>query len=325
MALTYPQCTLTKDQAYNHLISLTTGSLTVSRILIAVESHEDGNPHIHAYIQWSGKPCIRNERFFDINGFHPNIQPCRSPRNWIKYCTKSDPEPKANFDWRPTRPVEQALRVLRESNQSDKSVNDIVDEALNLDPGLLRCYTQLRSYVQDRHGTTNVSLPKYELETFSLTAADFGRINGFKESLAVHRRGDRTSLQSLWFLGSSRLGKTSLARSIGNHYYVGGAWNVDKISEEAKYGVIDDLPWEELAWKDNYKKILGLQEDFTLTDKYRHKKEFKLGIPAIVCTNELPMFTPAQRDWLSINVLFFRITSSILPHNNPVPFSVINI
>lgn len=325
VALTYPQCGLTKDQAYDHLITLRAGSISVSRLLISQETHEDGSPHLHGYIQFTGKPNIRNERFFDIEGHHPNIQPCRSPRTWIKYCTKTDHQPKSNFEWQSTRPVEQALRILRESNQEHRSVNDIVDKALDLDPGLIRCYTQLRSYVQDRHVQSNVSLPEYQLTTFSLTAADLGRMSGFQELLRSHRPGDRTHLQSMWFVGASRLGKTSLARSIGRHYYIGGTWNVDKINEEAQYGVIDDLPWEELAWKDNYKKILGLQKDFTLTDKYRHKKEFKLGIPTIICTNELPPFTPSQRDWLSINVLFFRIVSSLLPNNDPSPFTVLNI
>lgn len=325
ISLTYPQCSIPKDEVFNHLLNLTVGQATVEKLLVSKELHEDGNPHLHAYLKWSRKPDIRDERFFDFAEQHPNIQACRAPKQWIKYCTKTDTEPACNFEWESLKPIEEALRILRQSNQGTTQVNDILDQALDMDPGLIRCYTQIRSYVYDRIKGSPLCMPEFPIETFALTAADYCRILGYKQAIAVHTPGDRTRLRSLWFVGTSRLGKTALARSIGKHFYIGGTWNVDKIQEGAEYGVIDDLPWEDLSFKDNYKKLLGLQKDFTLTDKYRHKKEFKLGIPMIVCTNELPSFKETERNWLMVNVQFYRIYHPIYPGCNPVPFVEINL
>lgn len=325
VALTYPTCTLLKEDIYNHLLSLSIDRNTVQELLVAQETHEDGQPHFHCYLRWSSKPNIRNPNFFDILGFHPNIQTCRSRNQWIQYCTKTDKEPKSNFEWDKSSNIQRALQQIRKSNEENLPINYIVDQALNLDPGLLRSYSQVRSYIADRRSCTTLSLPLFDLTSFSLTAADDGRMRGYAEAFRLHTPGNRLNMHSLWFVGPSRMGKTALARSIGEHWYIGGTWNMDKLNDDAKYGVLDDIPWEDLSWKDNYKKLLGLQTDFTLTDKYRHKKQFKLGMPVIVCTNDIPPFTAEQRAWLTVNVKFWSINNPIYPDNPRYPFEIINI
>lgn len=99
---------------------------------------------------------------------------------------------------------------------------------------------------------------------------------------------------------------------------MGFTWSMDCINDSADYGVIDDIEWDKLRY--NYKAILGLQEDVTLTDKYRPKKTFKLGKPVIVCTNEVPCFTDIEKSWLSVNVAFYLVNSSVLPSSSPFPF-----
>ena len=108
--------------------------------------------------------------------------------------------------------------------------------------------------------------------------------------------------KSLWFYGPTRLGKTQLARSLGKHWYMMAQWNAERLDGEAQYGVMDDIPWESMKY--NYKGMLGLQVDVTVTDKYRKKSVYKGGIPVIVITNELPQFTVEEREWLDGNVEF---------------------
>lgn len=91
VALTYPQCDLAKQHLYDAL-RLRCGDNLVG-CLVAVERHADGNTHFHAYLRFSEVFSSRDSRVFDIDGHHPNVQSCRSPRSWIRYCLKEDPEP----------------------------------------------------------------------------------------------------------------------------------------------------------------------------------------------------------------------------------------
>lgn len=83
--LTYPQCDLTKELMMNYLASL---KHECSYIIVCEEKHEDGSPHLHAVLKFKKKVDIRSESFFDINGFHPNIQTTKNINASIQYCKK---------------------------------------------------------------------------------------------------------------------------------------------------------------------------------------------------------------------------------------------
>jgi len=324
ISLTYPQCTSSKQNLYEHLLQLTHGTHKVSKLLIGQESHADGGIHFHCYLKWDSKPNIRDPRFFDFEGNHPNVSACRATSHWIKYCTKEDKEPFTNFDPGELESKSQrALKAIQQAIEEGKTATEAIDASLGVDPGLLRSIPSLQSYYHLKVVRSKVFLPLYEISSFSLTASDNGRMLGYQGLISNHRRGDRTHMRSLWIVGASRMGKTSLARSLGTHWYMNQNWNVDSIADEASYGIIDDVPWNILKW--NYKAILGLQQDVSLTDKYRSKKIFKLGVPVIITTNTLPTFDPEESDWLRVNVNFLSVTSSVLPNNNPIPFQDLNI
>jgi len=82
--LTYPKCTLQKEEVRDALVSNHSPRyITVSR-----ESHEDGSPHIHVLITWIQKKSISDARGFDIQGFHPNIVNSRNPKKALDYVRK---------------------------------------------------------------------------------------------------------------------------------------------------------------------------------------------------------------------------------------------
>ena len=60
----------------------------VHYVLVSKEHHEDGNTHYHALVTLSKKPDIRNSRFFDYQGCHPNIQACKKVQAWKTYVKK---------------------------------------------------------------------------------------------------------------------------------------------------------------------------------------------------------------------------------------------
>jgi len=83
--LTYPQCSLDKQILLNFLASL---KHEASYIIVCHEKHKDGSPHLHAVVKFQNKVDIKKETYFDINGFHPNIQTTKNINASIQYCKK---------------------------------------------------------------------------------------------------------------------------------------------------------------------------------------------------------------------------------------------
>jgi len=82
--LTYPQCNLEPAD----VLAFLKQKGFITRYTIGRERHEDGNPHIHAVVEYATKLNVVSEKAFDHNGFHPNIQPCRSYENSSAYAAK---------------------------------------------------------------------------------------------------------------------------------------------------------------------------------------------------------------------------------------------
>lgn len=74
------------------------GILAYKKIIIAHETGEKtGMEHTHVGVWFTKEFNTTNERIFDIDGCHPNIQVCKKWDAWVTYCTK-DGNYKANFE-----------------------------------------------------------------------------------------------------------------------------------------------------------------------------------------------------------------------------------
>lgn len=82
--LTYPNTSFEHDQLHEFLNNLA-GVLWAR---ICSETHASGEPHVHAVVQFKGRFQSRNERIFDFQERHPNIQPVRDVRRALEYVTK---------------------------------------------------------------------------------------------------------------------------------------------------------------------------------------------------------------------------------------------
>lgn len=91
--LTYPQCPLTKDALQTSLLEKLGGEPLVKWMLICQERHQDGNLHLHTCFQLNDPKDVKRADFFDIQGFHPNVQTMKNPPKAIAYCKKTDKEP----------------------------------------------------------------------------------------------------------------------------------------------------------------------------------------------------------------------------------------
>lgn len=83
--LTYAQTNFEPAELLEHIHTLAPAP---SYTLLAQELHQDGQPHIHAAIAYSSRISISDERFYDFNGIHPNIQQCRSWDAVLHYVSK---------------------------------------------------------------------------------------------------------------------------------------------------------------------------------------------------------------------------------------------
>ena len=74
-------------------------------MVVASEKHEDGSPHIHAFILLKTRYCCTNCHFWDLNVgdavYHPNIQKCRNIDDVVKYIKKDgDILEFGDIDWK---------------------------------------------------------------------------------------------------------------------------------------------------------------------------------------------------------------------------------
>lgn len=124
--LTYPQ---TLHELSTPLITFLRTKGTLVGFVIGKEFHADGSQHIHACIEF--EQLVRgNERLFDFEGRHPNVQ---SPRNWNackQYCKKdgnfeewvmdNGAQPVANRRQGGDRPSEEEVKEKLSSSTEEQ-------------------------------------------------------------------------------------------------------------------------------------------------------------------------------------------------------------
>lgn len=75
----------------NYLIT----NFNPSVVVVCLEHHKDGNPHLHAWLEWENKFNSRDPRIFDFKGHHPHIGGMKNKQkntrgNALTYMMKED-------------------------------------------------------------------------------------------------------------------------------------------------------------------------------------------------------------------------------------------
>nr|ADB81087.1 AC1 [Tomato leaf curl Bangalore virus] len=292
--LTYPKCSLTKEEALSQLINLQT---TTSKKFIRIcrEGHEDGTPHLHVLIQFEGKFQCKNNRFFDLTSptrsahFHPNIQGAKSSSDVKSYMEKDgDVIDHGVFqvDGRSARggcqsandayaeainagSKAQAINILKE-----KAPRDFVLQFHNLNANLDRIFTPpLEVYISPFLSSSFDTVPE---ELYQWAAEN-----------VVYAAARPIRPISIVIEGDSRTGKTMWARSLGPHNYLCGHLDLSPrvYSNDAWYNVIDDVDPHYLK---HFKEFMGAQRDWQSNTKYGKPVQIKGGIPTIFLCNPGP-------------------------------------
>nr|ACT79081.1 Rep protein [Tomato leaf curl Vietnam virus] len=325
--LTYPHCSLSKEEALSQFLALTTPTNKLF-IRICRELHEDGSPHLHVLIQFEGKFKCQNNRFFDLVSptrsahFHPNIQSAKSSTDVKAYMDKDGDvldHGVFQIDGRSARGGCQsandayaeainsgskatALNILRE-----KAPKDFVLQFHNLNSNLDRIFT-----------------PPMEVYVSPFSSSSFDRVPEELEEWAAENVVSSAARPlrpiSLVIEGDSRTGKTMWARSLGPHNYLCGHIDLSPkvYSNDAWYNVIDDVDPHYLK---HFKEFMGAQRDWQSNTKYGKPVQIKGGIPAIFLCNPGPNSSykeyldeeknNALKSWAIKNAVFVSITEPL--------------
>ncbi|ACB05664.1 truncated replication-associated protein [Potato yellow mosaic virus] len=328
--LTYPQCSLSKEETLSQLQNLT---IPVNKKFIKIcrELHENGEPHLHVLIQFEGKFNCTNNRLFDLvsptrsTHFHPNIQGAKSSSDVKSYVEKDGDT------------IEWGMFQIdgRSARGGQQTANDAAAEALNsgtkeeamkiikekLPEKFLFQYHNLSSNLDRIFMVTPAPwVPPFPLSSFTNVPdvmqewADdyFGR--------GAAARPERPI--SIIIEGDSRTGKTMWARVLGPHNYLSGHldFNSRVFSNNVEYNVIDDIAPHYLKLK-HWKELLGAQRDWQSNCKYGKPVQIKGGIPSIVLCNpgegsSYKAFLEKEdnaslKNWTLKNAVFVNLTATL--------------
>nr|QTT61878.1 replication-associated protein [Opuntia virus 2-DBG_56] len=292
--LTYPQCSLTKEEALTQITNLSLPS-NPKYIKICRELHQNGEPHLHILLQFEGKVVCTNNRLFDLVSptrsahFHPNIQGAKSSSDVKSYIDKDGDTlewGEFQIDGRSARggqqtandsyakalnasSIEEALQILKEQQPKD-----YVLQHHNL-------RTNLQKIFQKPPEPWN---PPYPLSSFTNVPEEMQEWADDYFGRPLDQRPIRP--KSIIIEGNSRTGKTCWARALGKHNYLSGHldFNSNVYSNEAEYNVIDDVAPTYLKMK-HWKELIGAQRDWQSNCKYGKPGQIKGGIPAIILCN----------------------------------------
>ncbi|ALK03457.1 replication initiator protein [Whitefly-associated begomovirus 4] len=328
--LTYPKCSLSKEEALHQLKNLVT-PVNKKFIRVCREFHENGEPHLHMLVQFEGKYQCTNNRFFDLvspsrsTPFHPNIQGAKSSSDVKSYVAKDGD----TVDW-------GEFQIDGRSARGGKqSANDSYAKALNADSVqsamMILKEEQPKDFVLQNHNIRSnlekifARAPEPWVPPFPLSS--FTHVPDEMQEWADEYFGRRGAARperpvSLVVEGDSRTGKTMWARALGPHNYLSGHldFNSRVYSNEVEYNVIDDVAPQYLKLK-HWKELLGAQKDWQSNCKYGKPVQIKGGIPSIVLCNpgegaSYKDFLNKEentglRNWTIKNVIFITLSSPL--------------
>nr|CCH63338.1 Rep [Peristrophe mosaic virus] len=333
--LTYPQCSLTKEEALTQIQKLST-PVNKKFIKICRELHENGEPHLHVLIQFEGKFNCKNNRFFDLVSptrsahFHPNIQGAKSSSDVKSYINKDgDTLEWGNFQ------IDG-----RSARGGCQSVNDTYAKALNASSAydalqIIKEEQPHHFFIQHHNLVANATrifkkapepwVPPFPLSSFTNVPEEMQEWSDNYFGMSAAARPERPI--SIIVEGDSRTGKTMWARSLGKHNYLSGHldFNAKVYSDDVEYNVIDDVSPSYLKLK-HWKELIGAQKDWQSNCKYGKPVQIKGGIPSILLCNPgegssykdflIKEENRALHNWTIHNALFITLTEPLYQTNS---------
>lgn len=284
VALTYPQCDLDKQYVYEQL--LRRGGDNLAGLLVAVERHADGNPHFHAFLRFNDALSTRDPRYFDIDGHHPNAQSCRSPRAWIRYCLKEDPEPLSRgVELGPQSTGERLSDVIARRLDSGDSLAQICQ----VNPGFLLLNMRKALDFQSFATRQRIRREKSDYNLVSPVRPGNAGSGPLAEWLNGNIRTERPlRSKQLWLHSPPGAGKTTLIMELEK--YISVYWVpmdmdfLEGFDDDYDLIVFDEMKnQKKLTWLNHF--IVGSPMVVNIKGASVQKKR---NVPVIFCSNQHP-------------------------------------
>lgn len=185
--LTYSRCPLERDVLVRKLEEL----LPIEEYFCVRETHKDPGTcpyHLHVWFKTVNKPNIKNPRYFDIDGYHPNIG--KKNRAWIwNYLKKQDTDPFTN--------IAEGYVGLAQSGQLDNALLQFA----NLHPK-----EYVIHYPRVRENLRQMTMKKREEKYYTFGSYDIMPADWDMEQQSLHLQGEPGT------------GKTEFVKSWLNHH-----------------------------------------------------------------------------------------------------------
>lgn len=264
VSLTYPQCPLDKELVSKRFRDLCgdnlIGSITVR------ELHADGNAHLHAYLRFHNTFSTRDERYFDIDDYHPNVQPTRNWKNWVAYCLKSDDTPVLdNLDLNDLnkQPSERLTDVIARRLLEGDTGNSLLSSY----PGFLLSNLRKIREFESLAARLLIRNSKQDWSTVQSLLGDNNPSQEIAAWLTANIRKERPlRTKQLWIYGPPGSGKTTLVMELEKYLSV--------------YWVPQDMEYFLEGFDDGYDLIVF--DEMKSQKKLTWLNQFIVGQPMIV-------------------------------------------
>lgn len=263
--------------------------------IVAHELHKDGGHHYHCLLHYPLKCRTKNPRFFDIGQQHPKVEGARVAKDTAVYCRK-DGDFLELGEW---DSVESPWTQALQSTSRDEFMSTVA--TISPRDYILR-FQDLQYFADEKYNRSTAYISRFK----QFDVPDV--LSEWVAMCLMRPRPDRP--KSLWISGSSRLGKTEWARSLGQHIYWNGQSNIDCWDSDAGYLILDDFNWDYVPSK---KALIGAQLHITLTDKYRKKRSLEWGNPCIyLCNQDQDVYHSCkEREWLRANCVYVELNKPL--------------
>lgn len=279
--ITYPQSTdLPHEIVHDTLRRLD----RVERVYSCRETHENGEFHHHAIVQFHQKFNCRNERHFDIDFggriFHPNVTAVRSIQASNDYVGKD-----GNTIGEPIPGTATARRDLYAELLADATdAKNFMELAEQRDAkNFVLNHDRLESFAIKRWGRFEEAQdPEYANDTFTNVP------ESMLDWVTNELNGGQPRPKNLIVVGGPELGKTCWAESLGRHHHWINRFTGSRV-KDAKYAILDDFDTLD-EHRHDFKGVWGSQKRIgvKISNGISGHRTWDWGIPSIWLFNSLP-------------------------------------
>lgn len=291
--VTWPKCGIALETIMDEL---THRFEHIEYIIVAHELHEDGTPHRHALIMLKKRKDIRNERFLDIEGYHPSMESARNTVHSQTYC-KKDGAFIEHGTFTANKHAEQLKQIMALTSIEDVREFIIINNIKHNQQLIIQQWESRHSQDQDIHAT-------YALETFT-PPGEVRRMLGNTEAWGR---------KALVIIGEPATGKSQFFQAWADHVkdcvWVSNTEDIKKCTKHTKFIIMNDSGVSHLP-VDVVKVLLDSTLSRTIHARYRNARVPK-GCKIILINNSIDMIfsTEQQLDSAIISRLHILNTSS---------------